>query len=297
MHNSFGGSWTEQKLQCLGAYMQAYNIALRKQSFQRVYIDLFAGSGKREDKNFKEDDIVQLAFDDLGEDEKGLFDGSARLALNTQPAFHHFFFGEKLKRNVLQLTQLQEEFPSKNIEIRNEDARELLPMVLDSYNWKNTRAIMFLDPFGAQVDWEMLVRVAETNAIDLFYLFPSGLVVNRLLKKDGNIPDKWKIILNRLLGTNEWEDAFYSDEIAPVDLFDNSSVEFRKKRASIKNIDQFFIKQLNRIFQYVGAEPLDLKTANGVHMFSLCFAISNSSGRAISLADNLWKGVLKSVQK
>ena len=44
-HNQFGGPWTEEKLDILEAYLDAYTTALNNSGFQLVYIDAFAGSG------------------------------------------------------------------------------------------------------------------------------------------------------------------------------------------------------------------------------------------------------------
>ena len=46
--------------------------------------------------------------------------------------------------------------------------------------------------------------VPNTEAIDLWYLFPLGIGVNRLLKKDaGKMPVSWEAKLNSIFGTNE----------------------------------------------------------------------------------------------
>ena len=80
---------------------------------------------------------------------------------------------------------------------------------------------MFLDPFGMQVEWETIEAIAETKAIDLWVLFRSwSVAVNRLLKKDGEVPQNFRNQLNKLLGTNEWYDEFYKIKSEPT-LFGN----------------------------------------------------------------------------
>lgn len=44
--HSFGGVWTRIKLEALEKYLLAFNTALSKQSFTRLYIDAFAGTGR-----------------------------------------------------------------------------------------------------------------------------------------------------------------------------------------------------------------------------------------------------------
>ncbi len=41
--------------------------------------------------------------------------------------------------------------------------------------------MVFLDPYGMQVEWSTIEALAATKAIDLWYLFPLGVGVARLL--------------------------------------------------------------------------------------------------------------------
>ncbi|MEW6074198.1 MAG: hypothetical protein AB1726_16580 [Planctomycetota bacterium] len=54
------------------------------------------------------------------------------------------------------------------------------------------RKVLFLDPYGMQVEWVTIEAVAQTKAIDLWVLFPLGVGVNRLLTKSGEIPESWR---------------------------------------------------------------------------------------------------------
>src|SRR5690606_41679286 len=46
-NHGFGGPWTEEKLDRVTRYLQAYTTALKNQPFQLMYIDAFAGTGYR----------------------------------------------------------------------------------------------------------------------------------------------------------------------------------------------------------------------------------------------------------
>ena len=61
--------------------------------------------------------------------------------------------------------------------------------------------MLFLDPYGMQVEWRTIEAIAKTEAIDLWLLFPLAIGVNRLLTKSGEIPESWRRRLNLLLGT------------------------------------------------------------------------------------------------
>ena len=43
--HSFGGPWTQEKLEILSRYLDAYTTALKNQPFRLIYIDAFAGPG------------------------------------------------------------------------------------------------------------------------------------------------------------------------------------------------------------------------------------------------------------
>ena len=61
----FGGDWTEQKLGALDDYLRAYVKALSKTSFDRVYIDAFAGTGYREQRATAQSRRETIMFEEL----------------------------------------------------------------------------------------------------------------------------------------------------------------------------------------------------------------------------------------
>jgi hypothetical protein len=47
-------------------------------------------------------------------------------------------------------------------------------------------ALIFLDPFGMQINWDSIASLKETRS-DIWILVPTGVIVNRLLDKKGNL--------------------------------------------------------------------------------------------------------------
>ena len=70
---SFGGRWTEQKLEILRRYLDAYTTALKNQGFRLTYVDAFAGEGYWRPRS-------EYASEDY-EDFRDMRDGSPRIAL------------------------------------------------------------------------------------------------------------------------------------------------------------------------------------------------------------------------
>ncbi len=296
MHNSFGGKWTELKLKCLEQYIKSYTTALKYQNFDLVYIDLFAGSGKREERTDKSDQD-QLTIQEFGLDDEAVYEGSATIALKYAQAFKKFEFAEKKKKNAKKLHELRDVYPGIPIEIHNGEADEVLPKIINHYDWQKTRAILFLDPYGCQVKFEMLQRLVTSGAkLDVFYLFPCG-AISRLANNDGNIdPDRERKI-TEVFGDEKWKKDFYEiRKPEQASLFTLDETPTTNKAVSNGDIVFNFINRLKRNFAYADPEDLILKNSRNSHMFSLCFFMTNKSEKAIKLAPNLWKGVLKSVK-
>ncbi|MEM9924179.1 MAG: three-Cys-motif partner protein TcmP [Cyanobacteria bacterium P01_D01_bin.50] len=151
----FGGNWTEEKLNRIRKYLPAYVHVLKNKGLKYFYIDAFAGTGYRElkDTESQEAESQTLLFPELVEQETQKFiDGSARIALQTEPRFNKYIFIEKDSNKIAELKKLKEEFPDKSqdIKIINDDANSYL-MELCHEDWQSKRAVLFLDPFGMQI--------------------------------------------------------------------------------------------------------------------------------------------------
>lgn len=287
----FGGEWTSAKLEVLRAYLAAYLTALKNQPFKKAYIDAFAGTGyrtRREEKVSKS----KVLFPELAEPApQALLDGSARIALQVKPEFDRYIFIERSAARSAQLENLRAEFPqmSDRISLRTGDANREIQDLCEK-NWKSHRAVLFLDPYGMQVEWPTITAVAATKAIDMWLLFPLGIGVNRLLKRSGEIPKSWRAALDRLLGTSDWYDKFYSTEVS-TNLFGDQQEHVTKK--SIDTIGSYFNTRLKTVFAGVAEKPAVLRNSTGSPLYLLCFAAGSKKGApiAVGIADSLLKGV------
>jgi three-Cys-motif partner protein len=88
------------------------------------------------------------------------------------------------------------------------DANVALEKWCQERDWRKERAVVFLDPFGMQVDWKTVVALGQTKGVDLWYLFPLSGVV-RMLTRDGIIDETWQRRLDTTLGTEDWRTRFY----------------------------------------------------------------------------------------
>jgi three-Cys-motif partner protein len=286
----FGGDWTSAKLAIVGEYLKGYTTALKKASFRTAYVDAFAGTGYRSLREAA--DGAELSFPDLAADApQSLLDGSARIALKTTPRFNKYIFVERSPARCRELEGLKKEFPAlaADIEVRRGDANKEIQALCDK-DWSTHRAVLFLDPYGTQVEWATIEAIAATKAIDLWILFPLGIGVNRLLTRSGEIPPTWRRRLDLLLGTEEWYDAFYKVEHAPT-LFDTQ--EKKVVKATMETIGRYFNNRLAGVFAGVAPEPRVLLNSANCPLYLLCFAVGNAKGAPVALriANHLLKTV------
>ncbi len=279
---TFGGGWTERRLRCLAKYLQPYAQIMRRQNFRFSYIDAFAGSGERSLAELEQDST--LDFGEL----KQFFAGSPRIALASEPKFDRYVFIDKRQRNVAALEKLRAEFPeiSSRVDIVRADANSFLSQVCENADWQKERALVFLDPYGLQVSWTTLVELANTKGVDVWYLFPLGVGVNRMLTRDGAIDASWRTSLNNMLGDEAWFEEFYRPR-AQQDFFDKN-VQMEKS-VDFKGIMDYWLLRLRSIFPGVASNPLWLVNSVGNPLYALCFACANPKGSttAIKIAQHI----------
>ena len=283
---NFGGNWTTEKLERVRKYLKAYATIMKNWNFHFAYIDAFAGTGYRTDR--QDADPNALMFPEIAEREVQEFlDGSARIALQVRPRFQKYILIEKDENWFAKLQQLEDEFPSDDIELIQSDANEYLKD-LCSKNWirHQRRAVLFLDPYGMEVEWHTIAAIANTQAIDLWILFPLGIAVNRLLKKDGNVDTTIRQKLNRFFGTTDWYDTFYETVSNPT-LFGEEMVT--RKTSDFRSIGQYFVKRLQTVFTRVANNPLPLYNSKNNPLYLLCFAAGNPKGAstAVKIAQDI----------
>ena len=279
---AFGGKWTDVKLNVLSGYLKAYNVALKSKPFSRGYIDAFAGMGYRNLQNKQASDR-DLLFPDLAESEpQDLLEGSARIALRTEPRFDGYVFVERNdQRCTAALEQLNSEFRDRAdcIQIRLGEANHEVRKICQ-VDWTKRRAVLFLDPYGMQVDWETMKAVAETKAIEMWLLFPLGIGINRLLPKSGDVPLPWRTKIDRLLGTDNWHEEFYRRE-DETDLLVNETESVIKAR--METIGHYFVKRSESVFAGVARDPGALRNSANNLLYLLCFAMGNERGKKVGL--------------
>ena len=276
MAQTFGGPWTLLKLEGLEEYLLAFNTALKNLPFMRIYIDAFAGSG---------DFRIESADAPLLENEKSsdVHAGSVRRALSVNPPFHKLYFVDTDLENVKALQGLADANDARRAVVRPGDANEEIARICADTDWRNTRGVLFLDPYGNEVEWATLENIARSTKLDVWYLFPlSGVFRNAPIDKGKLTADK-RASISKILGTPDWEQAFYSaPEQAQSSLF-SMPVEAAQRTMNVDGIEAFVKTRLETEFSLV-LGPKRLLGPRRAPLFSLFFAMSNKSEKATALA-------------
>lgn len=138
------------------------------------------------------------------------------------------------------------------------------------------------------VAWRTVEAIARTKAIDMWYLFPLGVGVNRLLKKEGDIPPGWQKRLDDIFGEPDWRDRFY-DRAEKFDLF--GPLERVVKTGDFNEIESYIIRRLKQTFAGVADKPLSLYNSRNNPLYLLCFAAGNERGApiAVKIASHILK--------
>ncbi|MCY3693381.1 MAG: three-Cys-motif partner protein TcmP, partial [Chloroflexi bacterium] len=212
--NEFGGTWTQNKLQILRGYLESYTTALKKQDFNLVYVDAFAGTGYINPNSPDEKQAQPVWGEELDEEAREFFKGSTRLALEVADRpFDKFLFIEQNRSFIGALNALKEEFADREIQTWPGDANDVLRLWCEVQSerlgtpWWGERAVIFLDPFATEVEWTTVSAIAATKSVDVWILFPISALTRNLPTERLPYPGN-ATMLDRVYGGAEWRNLY-----------------------------------------------------------------------------------------
>ena len=292
---SWGGSWTEQKLDTFESYVRAYltimNTYREKFHWKLIYFDGFAGSGVRtvEEKEEESQKALELFGDEQIESKDlSVYQGAAERVVRLEekmPGFDFYYFIDKEEENCTRLELKLSKYPTKGIrQFRPGDANEQTRMLADALKRDNRlKALCFLDPFGMSIEWDTIEAIAG-KSVDLWILLPSGVIINRLLQRNGELmyPEK----LERFFGMSKEEIHrwFYTSK-TETDLFEGTRKWYEKKNNAIQRIAELYCERLGELFPFVTPKPLVMVNNHNVPIFHFVCASYNQT--AVKIAQQI----------
>ncbi len=225
-----------------------------------------------------------------------LYKGSVRRVLELPKPYHFdwYYFVDITPQNITEIDKLKLEITQidpKRIIPRCADCNEQIPKLANTLKKEKHAALIFLDPFGMQVEWEMIAKLKNTRS-DIWLLIPSGVAINRLLPRTGQIKNEKKLESFFGLPITEIYDFFYSKR-EKFTLF-GMETKIDKISKPVEGIVELYKKQLGTIWKHISPNPLILKNSRNTSIYHFLFASNNPVALKIASQiiekskDDLW---------
>ena len=272
------GPWARDKLDALARYLEFYTKVLKNQPWRTLYLDAYAGGGRA---------VVRIGarppprggdlFSDappIDTEVRELIDGSPRIALGLADPFDRYILVDSDPERVAELQALKAEFGDRRtINVLKATAAEGIDWVTrQPISRKTHRGIAFLDPFGANLDWASVQKLAATGLFEVVVNFALSMAIQRMLPNSGDVPDAWALALDAYFGDRAWFDAVYE---RGGGLFAASSVE--KRDDSSERLLALYRSRLRTAFGHVSTPRL-IRNTRGAPLYYLIWAGSNKKG-------------------
>jgi len=279
-NDDWGGPWTEKKLKAFSKYVWSYLTIMKKFSFwETIYFDGFAGSGTKE----KEANTPLYEQLHITEAEEKTYKGAAErvLTLEDDLTFNYYYFIDKEEKSLNKLKAKLKDIEGKKLVFRSGDMNKHIKDLAKALHDKKKKlaALVFLDPFGMQIDWASIEALKGSRS-DVWILVPTGVIVNRLLDRAGKLEFSDKLESFFGLPIEEIKTFFYKHEKKQT-LFGEEEI-ITKVSKPIEKIAKLYADRMKTIWQHVTDEPLVLKNRNGVPIFHFVFASNNENAKKIA---------------
>jgi len=253
-------------------YFTAYTLELKGQPFESLYVDAFAGTGYRSMR----EGVARpaLLFPEIAEDgPQALLEATRRLAVRAEPRFHETMFLDRGGESREFLEDLKTDAPEgSTIRVADGEPNAVL-QELCKRTWSSRRAVLFLDPFGFEIEWATIRAIARTCAIDLWLFIPAGMGVNRL-SRSGGFPAAWRDRLDVLLGRTDWVDLLDSAQDVPS-AAPAETRQTRRAKARLRVVGKALNDRLESVFAAVAPSPRVIMSATNRPLYLVCFAVGN----------------------
>ncbi len=253
------GWWSEVKLEILQDYLRAFTTAVRLKSKEAIYLDLFAG-----------------AYDNKRRGGAGTFPGSARIALETQPAFTRLVFFELHEKAIELKTSIsQDRGGDSRWSVIDGDSNQTIATalcLLAGLRWAPTFA--FLDPRGLQIAWSTIETLANWRSdkktkVEQWILLPEPALA-RVLGLQGASGKRSVELLDRLYGTTEWR--------AIHQLRRANKINPDEMRSEFVNLLRW---RLQHVLHYKTTHALQIVNTHGSPIYTMIFATDSEPGDKI----------------
>lgn len=270
------GPWARDKLGTLARYLDFYGKVLSGQKWKTIYLDAYAGGGRALIRAVEtEPRGPDLFGTPVDANERELIDGSPRIALGIKYPFARYVFVEPTAKRYSELEKLKAEQGSdRYIKLIRGTARDGIDWVTSQSISKSThRGVAFLDPFGVDLAWADIKKLADTELFEVFINLSLNMGVVRMLPNDGDIQESWAVRLDALFGDRAWHGETYE---AVPGLFGDTRLA--KRPDYEQRLLALYTSRLKGVFQFVSSPRL-VSNTRGCPLYYLLWAGNNAKGR------------------
>jgi three-Cys-motif partner protein len=254
------GYWTEVKLDIVREYASVYSTIMNKQDLIKnyLYVDAFAGAG------------VHI-LKQTGE----FVPGSPLNALLINPPFPEFHFIDMDGDKVATLRQFVGN--RKDVFIHEGDCNKvLLEEVFERCRFENyCRALCLLDPYGLNVNWDVLYKAGQMGSVEVFYNFMiMDANMNVLWRSPDKVQESQILRMDAVWGDHSWRDVAYTKTRGLFNIME--------EKAGDKPLIEAFRDRLKKVagFKFV-PDPIPMRNSKGAVIYYLFFASPNKNGAKI----------------
>jgi three-Cys-motif partner protein len=252
------GAWSEIKLEIVRKYATAYSTILTRQpGLTHVYVDAFAGPGVH-----------------VSRDRGDFVAGSPLNALRVEPPFREYHLIDLDGDKVESLRTRVGDRP--DVHLYQGDGNEILTArVFPRLRRRDARrALCLLDPYGLQLQWEVIQSAGRLETVEIFLNFPiMDMNRNVLWRSPERVAPKEVERMNSFWGDDSWRRVAYE---TTGNLFG-----FEEKTGN-ETIAEAFRQRLQGAagFGYVPT-PLPMRNSMNAIVYYLFFASPNRYGAKI----------------
>lgn len=257
------GPWGEQKYRLLQGYARAFATSMKRKWDARIYVDLFAGSGR---SKIRDTNKILLA--------------SPLLALEIPDRFDRYIFCEKDPQKIAALEKrIRRDYGNADVRFilgdANEETQKIENEILDYGKIKKKfLTFCFADPWKLENLCFSTIEQLAKLYVDFLILIPTGMDATRNVSQV-YIRSNNKT-LDEFVGTSEWRNAWRKAE-PRGETFDRFLTNFYATR----------MEQLDYLKRAAEQTQLIRSTEKNLPLYRLAFFSRHERGQ------QLWKEVKK----
>jgi three-Cys-motif partner protein len=195
------GSWSEKKYSLVGGYCEIFNSGIKNKFTNRVYIDLFAGSGYAPIKG-----------------KNKILKSSALVSLSIPTPFTKYIFCEWDEEKITALEKrVRREYPDRDVLFIKGDSNQTVDTVVKEIKKLgfSTISFCFVDPYSLNLHFETIEKLSHVGRMDFLILLALMMNANRNLH---NFIDEESKVIDLFIKKTNWREPFKKGEVRKEDF-------------------------------------------------------------------------------